>query len=82
MNLFQRPDAPRPPTFAETLARANAALPGHVRVAFKPFRAGPGQVRNARPYRVIFSGQDVGGASSLEGALFQALAQRKARFDG
>jgi len=76
LNLFRTPGAPQPPTFSEALRRANAALPDHVRVAFKPFRTG--RVRNPKPYRVIFRGQDVGGSASLEGALFTAL-QRRAR---
>lgn len=78
MSLFRDPEAPRPPTFSQALQRANAALPEHVRVAFKPY-CGKG-LRNPRPYRVMHNGQDVGGSASLEGALFAALQRRAGRF--
>jgi len=75
VTLFRQPGAPTPPTFSEQLRRANAALPDRVRVAFKPFQAKG--LRNPRPYRVLEHRRDVGGAASLEGALF--IAARRAK---
>lgn len=73
MSLFRDPGAPRPPTFAEAMARANAGLPKGARVVFRPGRD------RFRPYRVLLGGADVGGAASLEAAIFRAMRLHKER---
>lgn len=66
---------PCPPTHAEGLRRANAALPAALEVAFRPRLAG-GRL-SPQPFKVLFEGRRIFAASSLTGAILRASAVAK-----